>query len=92
VCLAVPAKVIAIDGPVAMVDIGGNRRKANVALLPGVAIGDYVMMHAGFAISRYEPEDAEEILAVLVEAARLADEADEAAGGVARDREGGGPS
>lgn len=91
-CLAVPAKVIAVDGSVAVVDIGGNRREANLVLLPGVAIGDYVLVHAGFAISKYEPEDAEETLRVLVEAARLVAEADAAAGVVERDREGGEPS
>lgn len=91
-CLAVPAKVIALSGSVAVVDIGGNRRDANVALLPGVEIGDYVMVHAGFAISRYEPEDAEEVLRLLVEAARLAAEADAADDGLARDRAGGGTS
>ena len=67
-CLAVPAKVIEINGPSARVEIEGNVRSANLSLLENVGIGDYVMLHAGFAISRYEPEEAKKTLELLREA------------------------
>ena len=66
-CLAVPAKVVEIDGPVARVDVAGNLREANLTLLEGVEIGDYVMLHAGFAISKYEPEEAQKTMELLRE-------------------------
>jgi len=64
----------------ATVDISGNRLDANVALLPEVAIGDYVMVHAGFAISKYEPEDAQETLRLFEEINRVMAEQEAAAG------------
>ena len=67
-CLAVPAKVICMDGPTARVEIEGNTREANVSLLDDVAVGDYVMLHAGFAISKYDPEEAQKTLELLREA------------------------
>ena len=79
-CLAVPAKVLSLDGSMATVDISGNRLDANVALLPEVAIGDYVMVHAGFAISKYEPEDAQETLRLFEEINRVMAEQEAAAG------------
>lgn len=78
-CLAVPAKVLTIDGAAASVDVGGNRVAANVSLVPDVEVGDYVMVHAGFAITKYEPEDAAETLRVLQEAGLLANAREEAA-------------
>ena len=66
-CLAVPAKVVEINGPAARVDVAGNLRDANLALVEGVEVGDYVMLHAGFAISRYEPEEAQKTLELLRE-------------------------
>ena len=67
-CLAVPAKVIEINDLTARVDVGGNVREANVALVEGVKVGDYVMLHAGFAISIYDPEEAQKTLDLLREA------------------------
>ena len=66
-CLAVPAKVVELSGDEAVVDVGGNRMRANVSLLDTVALGDYVLVHAGFAINKYNPADAREILAVYEE-------------------------
>ena len=66
-CLAVPAKVVELSGDEAVVDVGGNRMRANVALLDGVSLGDYVLVHAGFAINKYNPDEAREILAVYDE-------------------------
>ena len=66
-CLAIPAKVVELTGDEAVVDVGGNRMHANVSLLDEVALGDYVLVHAGFAINRYNPTDAREILAIYQE-------------------------
>jgi hydrogenase expression/formation protein HypC len=64
-CLAVPAKVLKVDGDHAEVEIGGIRREASIALLSGegVAPGDYILIHTGYAISKVSREEAAEILA-----------------------------
>ena len=67
-CLAIPAKVLEIADVTARVEIGGNVREANLSLVEGVNVGDYVMLHAGFAIAKYEPEEAERTLKLLREA------------------------
>jgi hydrogenase expression/formation protein HypC len=53
-CLAVPSKIIEINGNVARVDVDGVVREASIMLLDDVEIGDYVIVHAGFAISRVD--------------------------------------
>jgi hydrogenase expression/formation protein HypC len=68
-CLAVPAKIIELNGAAARVEIGGNIRDANLSLVEEVKVGDYVMLHAGFAIAKYEPEDALRALELLRELA-----------------------
>jgi hydrogenase expression/formation protein HypC len=64
-CLAVPAKVIAIDGAVAHADMMGNMITADVSLLEKVGIGDYIMVHAGFAIQKYDEDEAKATLELL---------------------------
>ena len=66
-CLAVPAKVIEIHGATARVEIGGNIREANLSLVENATVGDYIMLHAGFAIAKYEPEEALRTLELLKE-------------------------
>ena len=66
-CLAVPARIIAIDGTRATVDLQGNRFEADVSLVPEAAVEDYVLVHAGFAIERYDEEDAKELLKIYEE-------------------------
>ncbi len=66
-CLAVPMKVVEISGPIAQVEESGVRREARVDLVEGVEIGDYVIVHAGIAIERLEPEEAEKTLALFAE-------------------------
>ena len=63
-CLAVPAKVVRIDGEEALVDIMGNQRPANMAMLPEAKTGDYVLVHAGFAITILSAEEADETLKI----------------------------
>ncbi len=66
-CLAVPAKVVSIDGETALVELGGLTRQARTMLVPNVKVGDYVLLHAGFAISKLSPEEAQRTLQYLRE-------------------------
>ena len=72
-CLAVPTKVLSVDGNLAMVDVQGVRARVRLdALGEEVRIGDYLLVHAGFAIRRLDPEDAAETLALFDELFALA--------------------
>ena len=64
-CLAVPAKVLDIAGSV--VSVNGVEREASLMLLPEAKLGDYVLVHAGFAMQIVEEKDAEETYALLAE-------------------------
>ncbi len=65
-CLAVPSKIIEIDGVMATVDVMGLRKEISLMLLPEEPkIGDYVLVHAGFAINKMEPQEAEEALKIF---------------------------
>ncbi|MCS7202948.1 MAG: HypC/HybG/HupF family hydrogenase formation chaperone [Thermodesulfovibrio sp.] len=62
-CLAVPSKIVEIDGSMATVDVMGLRKQISIILLPEEPkIGDYVLVHAGFAINKMEPQEALEVL------------------------------
>ncbi len=65
-CLAVPSKIIEIDGPMATVDVMGLKKQVSLMLLPEEPkIGEYVLVHAGFAINKMEPAEAEEALKIF---------------------------
>lgn len=65
-CLAIPSKIVEIDNFRAMVDVYGARREINLMLMPEeVGIGDYVLVHAGFAIQKVDQEPAHEALEVI---------------------------
>jgi len=66
-CLAIPAKVIEIQGEIAKVDILGNQTFADISVLDDVRIGNYLLVHAGFAIHKYEPQEGEENLKLIQE-------------------------
>jgi len=67
-CLAIPSKVVEIRDKVATIDLSGVRRDVSLLLLPEeAAVGDYVLVHAGFAIQRIDPEAAEEAMKLLRE-------------------------
>ncbi len=66
-CIAVPCQVISIKENMATVEIGGVKREARIDLLEDVSIGDYVILHAGFAIQRLDADDAQETLRLLKE-------------------------
>ncbi|MGQ9365954.1 HypC/HybG/HupF family hydrogenase formation chaperone [Azospirillum sp. A39] len=68
-CLAVPARVVALlDDDRATVSLGGVRTTVSLALVEGIAVDDYVIVHVGYALSRLDPEEAERTLALLAEA------------------------
>ena len=77
-CLAIPSRIVSTDGMTAIVDVCGARREANLMLLPeAVAPGDFVLVHAGFAMQTVDRETAEESLKFftrLVQAAEAAGE------------------
>ncbi len=64
-CLAVPALVKAMDGTKAEVEIDGVSRNISTYLTPEVAIGDYVLLHAGFSIKVIDRKEAEETLNIF---------------------------
>lgn len=57
-CLAIPGKVVKIEGKIAIVDYGGVRREARIDFVPDVKVGDYVVVHTGFAIEKLSEEEA----------------------------------
>lgn len=71
-CLAIPAKVTSreADGS-GQVDYQGTRIRADFSLLPEVAVGDWVIVHAGFAISRLDEKEARKTLKLFRDMARL---------------------
>jgi hydrogenase expression/formation protein HypC len=73
-CLAVPALVKSIDGTEAEVELGGVTRRASIMLTPEAQVGDYVLLHAGYAINIVDQSEAEETLSILREMARLAED------------------
>ena len=66
-CLAVPAKVVSIDGTTAHVDMMGNSSTADISLLENVRVGDYIMVHVGFAIQKYDETEALLTLSLIEE-------------------------
>ncbi|NTW29313.1 MAG: HypC/HybG/HupF family hydrogenase formation chaperone [Coriobacteriia bacterium] len=74
-CLAIPAKILAFeDDKMASVDILGVTRKVSVDLVPDAVVGDYVLVHAGFAIQVVDEQYAEETLDLFREIPELCDE------------------
>ena len=77
-CLGVPGKIVEVyerDGlPMGKVDFGGARREACLSYVPSAAVGDYVLIHVGFAINRLSEEEAQETLALLQEIVDLEEE------------------
>ena len=70
-CLAIPALVKSVDGLEAEVEIGGVSRKASIMLTPEAKVGDYVLLHTGYAISTIDESEAIETLEMFREIAEL---------------------
>ena len=66
-CLAIPALVKSIDGQLAEVEVGGVSRKVSIWLTPEVKVGDYVLLHTGYAINIINQAEANETLRLLEE-------------------------
>ena len=72
-CLAVPVKIVSIDGDQAETEIGGVRRRVSIVFTPEAKVGDYVLLHTGYAISVVDEAEAEETLKLLEEMASLSE-------------------
>jgi hydrogenase expression/formation protein HypC len=70
-CLAVPVRVASVEGVEAEVEIGGVRRRVSIMLTPEAKVGDYVLLHTGYAISVIDEAEAKETLKILEEMASL---------------------
>jgi hydrogenase expression/formation protein HypC len=70
-CLAIPARIVELDADKAMVDAMGNRFKAKTTLLPEAKLGDVVLVHAGFAISLVDEEEAKKTWELFAEIANF---------------------
>jgi len=68
-CLAVPAKIVERTGFMATVDVSGVTRQVSLMLLPAAKVGEYVLVHAGFAIQTVDEEEARRTLEILEELA-----------------------
>lgn len=67
-CLAIPVRVVELmDGDQATVDMGGVRKEISLALVDGIGIGDYVILHVGYAIQKLDAKEAEKTLALFAE-------------------------
>lgn len=70
-CLALPARLLTLlEDQHAVVELGGVRKTISIALVPEAQVGDYVIVHVGFAIGRVDPELAERTLAWIAELSR----------------------
>ena len=74
-CLALPAKVVALDetGDMATVALDGVRKQVSTALVEDVVLGDYLLIHVGYALNKISPEEAERTLALMAEAGLIAE-------------------
>ncbi|MHB1347238.1 MAG: HypC/HybG/HupF family hydrogenase formation chaperone [Candidatus Humimicrobiaceae bacterium] len=66
-CVAVPAKIITISDNTALIESAGVSKNINISLVPEVSVGDYVIVHAGFAIQIVDGEEAKKILDLFKE-------------------------
>ena len=79
-CLAIPARIIKLDGDKAVVDAMGNQYKAKTTLLPEAKVGDLVLIHAGFAISLVDEEEAKKTWQLIAEINEFNDTPDKISG------------
>jgi len=70
-CLAIPAEVVEIDGDNAQVSLAGVKKEISLALVDDIAVGDYVLIHVGYALNKISPQEAEKTLQLFAEAGML---------------------
>jgi hydrogenase expression/formation protein HypC len=69
-CLAIPVKVVELlDGDCALIDADGVRKEISLALVADIAVGDYVILHVGYAIQKLDVDEAEKTLAIFAQLA-----------------------
>ena len=74
-CLAIPAQVVELRaGDNALVDLAGVRKEISLALVDNVAVGDYVIVHVGYALNKLDPDEAAKTLALFAEIGQLGDD------------------
>jgi hydrogenase expression/formation protein HypC len=74
-CLAIPAKITEMSGDgMGLAEIGGVNKEVNLSLIEDPAIGDYVVIHVGFALSKLDPDEAAETLRMFEELSRMQEE------------------
>jgi hydrogenase expression/formation protein HypC len=76
-CLAIPSQITHIEDQIATIDVAGVQRQASLLLLEDARIGDFVIVHAGFAIQKLDADAAQETLMLLRKAAERAERDDE---------------
>jgi hydrogenase expression/formation protein HypC len=65
-CLALPARIVELrDGDLAVIDMGGVRKEISLGLVENAAIGDWVIVHVGYALQKLDPAEAERTLAMF---------------------------
>jgi hydrogenase expression/formation protein HypC len=74
-----PARVVAVDGSLCQVELGGRVDPASMILEPDLRVGDWVLVNSGTVVRRLEPDQAEEMMEALATMFEMADEADAAA-------------
>ena len=75
-CLAIPSKIVKIENNIGTIDVDGVKRKTSLLLLEDAKVGDYVIVHAGFAIHKIDEQVAMESLKILREALSLVEGGD----------------
>ena len=71
-CLAIPAQIVELRADdKALVDLAGVKKEISLALVDGVAVGDYVIVHVGYALNRLDPEEAANTLKLFAELGQL---------------------
>jgi hydrogenase expression/formation protein HypC len=73
-CLSIPAEIMSIDGEMAKVSIGGTIVNASLQLLENPKIGEFILLHSGFAIERLSKEEAAETLQLFKELGEIDDQ------------------
>ncbi|MCR4424424.1 MAG: HypC/HybG/HupF family hydrogenase formation chaperone [candidate division WOR-3 bacterium] len=73
-CLAIPTRIVAIEGERAIGEVGGVQREISIVMTPGVKVGDYVIVHAGFAIQVLNKTAAEETREIFEQMAQRVSE------------------
>ena len=73
-CLAIPSKITKIENGMGTIDVDGVQRKTSLLLVEDARVGDYVIVHAGFALHKIDEKAAMESLNILKEAAAFVDE------------------